>query len=484
MKFLILCENSNGSQPYMHYRQMGAFELKRRIKKHGHEGTILEWFTHWKEEDLIRTAKTYFKDTDQPVIAVSTPFGYKDLYAIESFLSWAKKEFQNIKIIHGGNRTYQDNFKNIIDVFFLGRSMEIFDRWISNQDISKYVVNKRPLVLINQNFDEKIDQPVLPDLDEDNCFTSRDILGFEVGVGCKFNCTFCNYELRGAKITKFLDPKELHNYFDLAQKKYGITHFYTSDDTINESDEKLEVILEAIEGLDYKPKITSFARLDMFSSRKQQLDMIEKIQFAALFFGIESFNPKASKLIRKKTGLDDNFETLKEIKKRCPNTYTIGSLIAGLVGDSKEHMIQSIERVIEEKLLWGLQVYPLNIASSSAVVDDYFLSDLDKNPEKFGYKTTMPIGMLPSNKDSTVMHWESDWSDTDHANELHREINEKYADDLVLMNHFEYAGFQSLGLVKPGKKIVYNTLKHKAFGVSMQLKHQYILNKMKYLGVQ
>lgn len=483
MKFLILCENSNGAWPYLHYRGLGAFELKRRIKKHGSDATILEWFTHWSHKDLIQTAKAFFKNTEQPAIAISTPFDNKDLYKIESFLHWCKKEYPNIKIIHGGSRTYQETLKDVIDVFFLGRSMEMFDSWVSGKDISKYVVNKDPLVLMNHNFDQKIDQPVLPDLDEDNCFVSKDILGFEIGVGCKFNCTFCNYELRGAKITKFLDAKELHNYFDVAYKKYGITNYYTSDDTINESDEKLEIIIEAMEGLDYKPKITSFARLDLFSKRKHQLDMIEKIQFAALFFGIESFNPEVSKSMRKRTGLIDNFETLKEIKKRCPNTYTIGSLIAGLSGDNKENMIQSIERVIDEKLLWGLQVYPLVLTESSTVTDNYFLSDLDMDPDKYGYKTSIPISSLHGDKETNVVKWESDWSDSEKAQELVDEIYEKYEGEIIFMNHFEYAGFQSLGLIKPGKKINYESLKHLSYNISHQLKQVYIQNKKRHLGI-
>lgn len=484
MKFLILCENSNGAWPYLHYRGLGAFELKKRAKKHGHDATILEWFTHWKNQDLIDIANIYFSDTPDPVIAVSTPFDNRDLYKIEEFLRYCKKTFPNLKIIHGGSRTFQETLGDLIDVFFLGRSMEMFDNWLSGQDLSKFMIKDKPLVLMNHNFDQKIDNPVIPNIDdEDDCFLSRDILGFEIGVGCKFNCTFCNYELRNAKITKFLDAKELHHYFDVAYRKYGITNFYTSDDTINESDQKLEIIVEAMEGLNYSPKITSFARLDLFSKRKHQLDLIEKIQFAALFFGIESFNPDVSKTMRKRTGLVDNFETLREIKQRCPDTYTIGSLIAGLAGDNKQSMIDSIERVIQEKLLWGLQVYPLVVTKTSNLTDNYFLSDLDKEPEKYGYKTTIPIVSLHGDKETVTMNWESDWIDTEGAHKFVDELYARFGDKILLMNHFEYAGFRSLGLIKPGKKIIYEQLRNQSYNVSAQLKQLYIAKKKKYMGL-
>lgn len=483
MKFLILSENSNGAWPYLHYRSLGAFELKKRIVSYGYNATILEWFTHWNNNDLFNVAVEYFKDTTQPVIAVSTPFDNRDLYKIEPFLRSIKTKFPNIKIIHGGSRTYQETLSDIIDVFFLGRSMEMFDNWIQNNDLTKYLVKNNPLVLMNHNFNQVIDQPVLPNIDDDDCLTSRDILGFEIGVGCKFNCTFCNYELRNAKITKFLDYKELHNYFDIAYNKYGITNFFTSDDTVNESDEKLEIIIKAMEGLNYHPRVTSFARLDLFSKRKHQLDLIERIQFGALFFGIESFNPDVSKAMRKRTGLIDNYETLREIKKRCPNTYTIGSLIAGLYGDNANSMIESIERVINEKLLWGLQIYPLVITNSSSLTDNYFLSDLDKNPELYGYKTKAPLVSLHGDKETVTLDWESDWIASTDAHNLVTDLYKKYGDKILLMNHFEYAGFYSLNLIKQNQCINYEELKHKAYNICAQIKQNYIKNKKNRLGV-
>ncbi len=483
MKFLILSENSNGAWPYLHYRSLGAFELKKRIKSYGYDATICEWFTHWSNNDLIEFADRYFVDTEYPVIAVSTPFDNRDLYKIENFLRTTKSKFKNLKIIHGGSRTFQETLSDIIDIFFLGRSMEMFDAWVQDQDLSKYVVKNNPLVLMNHNFNQKIDQPVLPYIDDDDCLSDRDILGFEIGVGCKFNCTFCNYELRNAKITKFLDSKELHDYFDIAYNKYGITNFFTSDDTINESDQKLEIIVEALENLNYQPRITSFARLDLFSKRKHQLDLIERIQFGALFFGIESFNPDISKTMRKRTGLIDNYETLREIKRRCPNTYTIGSLIVGLAGDNANSIVESIDKVVEEKLLWGLQVYPLVITKSDSLTDNYFLSDLDKNPELYGYKIKAPLVSLHGDKETVTLDWESDWIDTTEAHKFVTDLYEKYGNKILLMNHFEYAGFYSLNLIKPNAPINYEHLKHKSYNVCAQIKQNYIKSKKKRLGL-
>ena len=356
MKCLILSENSNGVWPHLHFRSMGSYELRNRLEAKGHTATIIEWFTKWNKEQLKSVIDEYQPD----IIATSTPFHTQDLYYLKDILTWVRKTYPDTQFIHGGSRQYDDEFEGLVDVFFLGRSMEIFDAWLDNKDLTQYILQENPLVLVNHQFDEFVDNPVIPKLKDEDFISSKDILGFELGVGCKFNCSFCNYELRNAKITNLADPKELHNYFLEAYEKYGVTNFFASDDTINETDTKLEILAEAIRGLPYHPQITAYARLDLVTSKPKQLKLLEEINFRSLFFGIESFNPEASKLIRKKSGIGDNIETLRKVKENC-DTYTVGGMILGLNGDSEESIRSSVNQIIEEKLLSSIQYYPLSI---------------------------------------------------------------------------------------------------------------------------
>jgi hypothetical protein len=484
MKFLILSENSNGAWPYLHYRGMGAFELKKRILNRGYECDIVDWFTHWSHNDLKLVIDNFFKDTEHPVIAVSTPFDHRDLGCIEDVIVWARDKFPNLKIIHGGARTFKTEYQNLADIFFLGRSMQMFDDWLDNKDLAQYKINDKPLILVNHNFDQNIDNPVLPTIDDSDCLTHRDILGFEVGVGCKFNCTFCNYELRNVKITKLLDPLQLREYFLEGYNKYGVIEYFTSDDTINESDEKLEIIAEAMSGLKFHPRITSFARLDLINSRKRQQQLLKQIQFRALFFGIESFNPEAAKTIRKKTGLGNTYETLAFIRDNCPDTFTIGSLIVGLNNDSYESIKSSLDRVVAEKLLTSVQIYALNIVNANGVVDPYYLSDLEKDPEKFGYKITDFSFFHRGNFTLNDLHWESDWTNYTEALEMTQNLTTEYEKKLLVMNHFEWTGFYAMGLIKNKNPVVTEVLKSRAYSVSSQLKQQYIANKLRYLGLK
>lgn len=482
MKFLILSENSNGTWPHLHYRSMGAFELRRRIENKGHTASIIDWFTHWSEPQLRAVIDSELTGQDDPVIAISTPFDASDVYKIRPLLEWAKSKFNNLKIIHGGARNSDKKLNDLVDVFFLGRSMEMFDAWLDNKDLTSYIEQTNPLVLVNHNFNENIDNPVVPILKDEDYLTSKDILGFEVGVGCKFNCTFCNYELRNAKITKLADPTELRNYFQEAHDRYGITNFFASDDTLNESDNKLEIVAEAISGLTYHPKITAFARLDIINGRKQQLDLLSRIKFHSLFFGIESFNPEASKGVRKKSGLGDNYETLRRIKEISPHTYTVGGIIVGLNKDSEKSIRESLERVIEEQLLNSIQLYPLNITRPTGIVSQGFYSDLDRNPEKFGYKINDTTKFLRDNKNVPQLSWQSDWTNEENASKLTMDLLNNADGRIDILNHLEYAGMSALGLYN--KNISYEVIKSRSYSYSSLLKQSYIKNKLSHLNFE
>jgi radical SAM superfamily enzyme YgiQ (UPF0313 family) len=357
--------------------------------------------------------------------------------------------------------------------------MEMFDAWLDNKDLTPYIERTDPLVLANYNFNEKIDNPVVPITKDDDCLSNKDILGFEVGVGCKFNCTFCNYELRNAKITKLADPLELRNYLQEAHSKYGISNFFASDDTLNETDEKLEIVLEAMSGLDFHPEITAYARLDLITSRKQQLELLGKIKFRSLFFGIESFNPEASKAVRKKSGLGNNYETLKNIRDISPDTYTVGGMIVGLNKDSEQSIFESVDRVINEKLLSSFQFGALSITRPTGIIGADFYSDLDKDPEKFGYKIIDVINFHHGNKNMASYAWQSDWTDSTKANDLTNRLYEYCRGKIDILNHLEYAGLYSLGVYNSTHR--YEAIKNRSYTYSTLLKQQYIKNKLQTL---
>ena len=481
MKFLVLSENGNGTWPYLYYRGLGALELHKRIQLHGHQSTLIDWFTVWSPDKLTTAIQAWFGDEANPVIAISTPFDVTDVYKIKDVLAQARIRYPNLKVIHGGSRTYNPQIKDI-DVFFLGRSMQVFDAWLLGHSLTQYTVNNVPLVLVNKNFDQNVDTPVLPKLDDHDFLTPYDILGFEIGVGCKFNCTFCNYELRGAKVTTLTDSRTLKEYFEQAYGQYGVTHFFAADDTPNETDEKLSVLADAVEGLSFKPKITAYSRLDIITGRPQQLELYHRIQFDSLFFGIESFNNTASRLVRKKSDIGSVEQTLKDLRRLCPDTFTVGGIIIGLNGDNEDSIRSSLDRVVEQQLLDSIQLYPLSITRSRYVTDPGYHSALDLDPEANGYPITKLIEFHRSNSAVQSLHWSSDWSDSTQANELAHQLYIDYSNKINTINFMEYTGLNALGLARRDLYTVPDAVwQSQAHAKSNRLKLNYIDKKLNWL---
>ena len=493
MKFLILSENSNGPYPHMHYRPLGPMEVRRRIHEKGHDATIIDWFTRWAEEDLKQAITVYQPD----VIALSTTFEINDTMRQRKVLTWAKETYPNLKIIIGGIREVEghDISDGLIDECFLGRSMKMFDLWLDNGDMSPYIVGTNPMVYLNMEFDEIADKPIVPPFTDDDFYTEHDILGFELGVGCKFNCSFCNYEMRNSKITNLNQADKLHEFFKEANERWGITHFYAVDDTMNESEEKLQILADAFEGLDFHPQVSGFLRLDLVSgsiaksektgSINNQLELLKRIQFQSVFFGIETFHPEASKFIRKKSHPGKPFETLAKLKEVCPDMYTVGGIIVGLVGDSKESILESTRKVIDENLINSLRFWPLAINRPNKAVpySEHFTSDIENNPAEFGYnmiKSSNPKFIMQI-EDEGPQEWESDWTTFSEAEKFTAELRVTLTGKTDLLINTEYSSMVALGTYKKCTNREDNAaLGHRTKLKADMLKKSYMDQKIKF----
>lgn len=484
MKFLILAENSRKEYFHYHYRNTAANELRRRINLAGYEAEIIEWIRHWDKNDLIKIIDLYFANEPNPVIAVSSTFDLdnSDLKYLTDIFKYAKDKYKNLKIIHGGNRVfYEEDYDGYVDVEFLGRSMGIFDDWIRNKDISQYIKRENPLVLSNDNISKFIDNPIIHTINDSDCLNKDDHLGFEIGVGCRFNCTFCNYELRNSKTVFLNDSAKLKDFFDKAYNKYGVENFYAIDDTINESEEKLETLYKAIEGLNFRPKITAWARLDLLG-KEYQRNLFKKINFSGLWFGIESFNPEASKLVRKKSSMENVFDNLIFMRDNCPDTFRMGSFIIGLAGDNLESIEVGFEKAHKENLLNALQLFSLTL-NPAPIKDSYLTSDLEKNPEKFGYKIYDKTYAYDSRLLSSHIFWESDWTNNTEAIRITDYLVKKWSKKFLILSHSECSSFRAMKLLKDNKFTDTKILKSKALILANLYKQEYIKRKKAVLGI-
>jgi hypothetical protein len=482
MKVCILSENSNGVVPWVHYRNLGASEVSKRLYARNIECTTVEWFTHWDQDDLYNGVKNYLSDTDHPVIAISVPFVPDDIYKIKDVLFRLKKDVPNLTVISGGNRTYDKKLSDVVDYFFIGRSMEIFESWLDGKDLSRFM-SKQSNVYLNRNINVALEDPVLPHFGDADFLNPNDVLGFELGIGCRFNCAFCNFDLRKMHNPKMANADKIAATLNELYSKYGVYNYFITDDTINESIDKMQVLADVVSKLNFKINLSGYCRLDLLESPKQQ-ELWQKINLAGVFFGIETFNPESSKLVRKTSRISSQIETLKKLRQLTPNTFLSCGMIIGLTGDSREHILDSMEFVSKHNLLDCMQYNVLNLPEMETdVFDDYMLSDMSKYPEKFGYTIT---GKIPRTDLSiqSRLSWVNEWCDSDKATEIYQEVRQNLkGKNLSNSDAFEYLSFLSLGVVdeKESVRKMEQVIIAKSSKKADKLRAEYIEKKTQFL---
>ena len=398
MKAAILTETNNGFM-LNNYRGFGAQSVKQIFFEAGADCTVFDYATFWEREDLKKSLLNYFHNSNDNVIGLSVPIRYVNDDTLNYFIELSKEikaEIQNVKIIIGGLRKIDlgelELVRDGIDGVFIGRPKEMLQDWLAGKDLSKFNDTEYDHIFTNLNYDMEIEKPVLFDLmTEDDCLNERDVLGVEISLGCKFNCSFCDYPMRNAKKLNLNCEEAMLYTLQQAKDRYGITNFYVADDTLNESNEKLELLAKVVSQLDYKPNLVAFARLDVLSRRPEQIPLLKQANVVGLNFGIETLSKEAAKSIRKGYDFDGFVTTLETLRKEHPECWLNGCFITGLVGDNKDNFKKKLELLISKGLLDNVLMGELNIfpwkhkAGEVITHDEGWLSDIDKDPGKFGY---------------------------------------------------------------------------------------------------
>jgi len=333
----------------------------------------------------------------------------------------------------------------MVDAYFIGRSLDVFAKWLKRLDLTEYFYYNDGYSDWYKFKDQTtVPEPpiVMTDTGEEDCWNEHDVLSIELGVGCKFNCSFCTTPFKKTD-TLFQSVDNLVYTLSTAYEKYGVTHFNIVDETSNEVDQKYENLLTAVRQLDYQPNFTGYARLDMVAAKPYQIEQMAEIGIKGLFFGVETFNEQAGKMIRKGGPRQRLYDTLKEIKSQIPDLYRYGAFIIGLTGDSEKEIREGFDYVTEHELFHNYYMNALTIPVISD--DDYWASDISKTPEKFGYEIT---GEDPGN----LKYWKNDWIDWYGAVELRKQLQDEILQNnktrqVGEYNNWEYLKDKALGSI-------------------------------------
>ena len=210
----------------------------------------------------------------------------------------------------------------------------------------------------------------------------------EVARGCIFKCAFCSFPMNGKKKMDFIRNMDLI-YQELVDnyERFGVTRYFFSDDTVNDSPEKCEMIHDMSKRLPFQLEWWGYIRLDLLTAHPKTVDWLFGSGLRAAFFGIETLNPDTAKAIGKGGDRTRLFNTVQKIKQQYGNSVNLhASFIYGLPHESMQSLQQTTDFLLsEQNPLDSWQVNALNIRPNNQTYSNDFLSDLDKNYAKYGY---------------------------------------------------------------------------------------------------
>jgi radical SAM superfamily enzyme YgiQ (UPF0313 family) len=233
-------------------------------------------------------------------------------------------------------------------------------------------------------------------------------LAMEFARGCIFKCSFCSYALTGKKYGDYTKAKNtliyelLYNYHT-----HGTTHYYVTDDMINDSEEKVDMILEVSRALPFRLQYTAFMRLDMIRRFPSMAAKLRDSGLIGAFFGIETIDHASGRKVGKGLGL----ERINEAVDICNEAwqgqvYGQGSFILGLPGhttDIKDELLTWLDTPSVKKLIKYITMYPLYI------IPGLGLSEIDQNPAQFGYSEDPDNERNPAIRyNYSYLNWKTD----------------------------------------------------------------------------
>ena len=383
--------NSQGRQRTNVAKPLAPFAIHNFCTDNNIPCTLINYVDFWDPTELAELLVEWCKkhNVSKPLIACSALFN-PNVLAPGSILSTIETIEQklNVLVAVGGPSLYHhyDFTTRQPDFLFQGRSLYLFERWVLGKQIpDTFVKNINGTTVFSDETGAVVENPIVLKIHDDFCLDKNDILHFEIRIGCKFNCSFCNHEFRNAKKVNDTVADKLVEFFQTAYDKFGITRFSCTDDTFNEEDSKIHTLHSAVKQLSFKPKIVGFNRFDVLMARPYQADLMNECGFVGHFFGIESLHDAASKNVRKTMTKERAYTFLTELRKKYPDWFIATGYILGIPPETHEHIESTMQELRTLRYFDSIMLNPLTLENASGRHN--LASDIEQHPEKYGITT-------------------------------------------------------------------------------------------------
>lgn len=398
-------------------RYPGAHRIATELRKNDWDIEVID-FVHWWSFDQLKSLLISRIDQDTKFIGISSVFSVWP-ECCESICQWLKENHPDITIIYGSG-TFKTLKTRCLDYYLVGygetTTIKLMKHLFSNGESLRYQTIKGIKVIKTEGAAPWRDPLIIY---EDRDFIQPfEWLGIEFSRGCKFSCAYCNFPNIGVKGDWTRDAVSVERHLKDAYDRFGVTRYTVSDETFNDSIEKISKFADVMDNLNFEPFFTGFVRADLMASRGlEEWEQLARMKFYGHFYGIETFNHKTGKAIGKGMDPEKLQQGLIDIKNYFLNQDkglyrgTI-ALVAGLPYESEESMQSSFDWLtknwIGESYLFNLLEIPVkdvyeNLNGNSKMTMDF---------EKFGYTKISESDNITTmmSRDSGVV-WKNEHTD-------------------------------------------------------------------------
>ena len=353
--------------------------------------------------------------------------GFRDMvpyeWCTDDFFEYLKITYPNIKIVGGGpTKKCMVNKSDIIyekcDWIFAGFSDDSFPRFLNylnkkpDHGFKYFIEDGKRVISGNKLFPLKTPDDIATVYEPEDNFLPYQPLPLEVSRGCIFKCTFCHHPFQAiTDPDKYIRTpgnlaEELKRNYDM----FGTYRYFTMDDTFNDSMEKLDRLHRAIDMANLpKFEFVSYIKPELLVTKPQMIPKLIEMGLASGIVGMESFKKETRKSIGKGMDAYKILDVLAKMRSTSKITFYSG-FIVGLPYESLDEVQKTQEFLIQNRdtLFSTWQWLGLGITQNG-------ISELDKNPEKHGYK------VVQINANNTV-NWENEYTNAFEADQLAKKL--------------------------------------------------------------
>lgn len=348
---------------------------------------------------------------------------------IPSLFKWIRTSYPNIKIVAGGQISNVLKIKADWYIRGFGENaiIALCKHLVGNSlDKLKFRVHAdgKKVIYANEDYAAYPMKSLKVSYQSRDFIQHYETLNVELGRGCVFKCSFCNFPILGVKEDHSREADDFYEELQSNHDLWGVSNYTLADETVNDYSAKLQKFAGAVKKLNFRPKLFGFARGDLFGSRKQDWDTMLEMGFIGHHYGIESTNKASIKIVGKGNNPDQVLSRILEgrsyMRKHGDYKATM-SFIVGLPYETRESFSKTMDWIKQNWKHESFMLFPLAIHKNNGQDNPSIMSN---NYSQLGYKITKEnlfekiandfnwivtqYGTHDSLSDFNVISWEND----------------------------------------------------------------------------